>query len=300
MANGNYRVRGREKTVKHNVLRTVKCVTLLSIVALTSVSASAADRIEGRVHGGGGPIAKAEVTLWRAGPGAAEELVQTQTSDDGNFNLTIADDPDTAGVLYLVAEGGEAKAGTGKGSNPAIALMATLGTEPPQRVTVNELTTVASAWTAAQLLNGGALSGNALGLRIAAGNVPNLVDLETGGLGSVIIDPLNGPQTTTLAKMNTLGLLLSACVTAIPDACDKLFDAATPPGGTAPTDTLSAAQNIARHPWHNADKLFGLLDEFYPVPAGERYREVSLIPYLYFAPSAWTRRWSIPEGAIPG
>jgi len=88
--------------------------------------------------------------------------------------------------------------------------------------------------------------------------------------------------------MNTLGLLLSGCVTAIPDACDKLFDAATPPGGTPPADTLQAARNIARHPWHNADKLFGLLDDFYPVPEGKRYRDVALIPYLFYAPSAWT------------
>jgi hypothetical protein len=102
------------------------------------------------------------------------------------------------------------------------------------------------------------------------------------------MDPLNAPRTTTLAKFNTLGLLLSGCVTAIPDACDKLFDAATPPGGPPPTDTLQAAQNIARHPTHNVDKLFRLLDEFYPVPKGKRYRDVALVPYLFYAPSAWT------------
>ena len=116
-------------------------------------------------------------------------------------------------------------------------------------------------------------SGDALALRIAAGNVPNLVNLETGGLGSVIQDPLNSSQTTTMAKLNTLGILLSACVTAKPDACNKFFEAATPPGGVAPTNTLSAAQNIARHPWHQADKLFNLLDKFFPVPAGKRTRE---------------------------
>jgi len=121
-----------------------------------------------------------------------------------------------------------------------------------------------------------------------AGNVSNLVDLDTGGLGPVITDALNGPQTTTLAKLNTLGILLSACVTSIQGACNKLFELATPPGGSAPTDTLSAAQNIARHPSHNAAKLFALLDEFYPVPKGKRYRAVALVPYLYFAPSAWT------------
>jgi sugar lactone lactonase YvrE len=274
--------------MKYATRRTPICTALLFTTTFMAVSASAGDRIEGRVEGSGGPIAKADVTLWVTTSIAPRKLAETQTADDGGFELTTAGEKDNSGVFYLISEGGVAKVGAGTKPNPAITLMATLGTEPPERVTINELTTVASAWTGAQFLNGSALSGNALGLRIAAGNVPNLVDLETGGLGSVIVDPLNAPQTTTLAKLNTLGLLLSACVTAIPDACDKLFAAATPPGGEAPTDTLSAAQNIARHPWHNADELFGLLDEFYPVPKDKRYRDVALIPYLYYAPSAWT------------
>jgi streptogramin lyase len=267
-----------ERTVKYAVLRKVKRAALFSIVALTSVSAFAADRIEGRVEGGGRAIAKAEVTLWVTGPAGPKKLAETQARDDGRFEVTIAGDEESAGVLYLVA----------KGPNPAITLMATLGTAPPQHVTINELTTVASAWTAAQFLKGTALSGNALGLRIAAGNVSNLVELETGGLGPVIQDPPNSSQTTTLAKLNTLGNLLSACITAMPGACDKLFEAATPPGGDTPNDTLSAAQNIARYPWHQAQTLFGLFDELYPVPAGKRWREVPHIPYLSFAPSAWT------------
>jgi len=253
-----------------------------------SVSAFAADRIEGRVEAGGALIAGADVTLWLAGPGASRKLAETKTNDDGSYDLALADRKGDAGVLYLIAAGGMSKVSSGSGPNPATTLMATLGTKPPERVTINELTTVASAWTAAQFLNGTALSGNALGLRIAAGNVPNLVDLETGGLGPVIVDPLNSSETTTLAKLNTLGILLTACVTEKPDACDKLFAAATPPGGVAPTNTLAAAQNIARYPWHHADMLFGLLDEFYPVPAGKRWREVALIPYLNFAPSSWT------------
>ena len=48
----------------------------------------------------------------------------------------------------------------------------------------------------------------------------NLVDLETGGLGIVIQDGMNSSQTTTLAKFNTLGILLSACIEN-PDACAK-------------------------------------------------------------------------------
>ena len=72
-------------------------------------------------------------------------------------------------MLYLTSEGGIAKAAASTKINPAITMMATLGTKPLPHVTINELTTVASAWTGAQFLNGSSLSGNALGLRIAAG-----------------------------------------------------------------------------------------------------------------------------------
>ena len=98
------------------------------------------------------------------------KLAVTKTNTDGNFDLTFGDAREDAGVLYLIADGGEAKTAARTGQNPAIVLMATLGTEPPERVTVNELTTVASVWTAAQFLNGSAMSGNATGLRIAAGH----------------------------------------------------------------------------------------------------------------------------------
>src|SRR5271169_692770 len=243
----------------------------------------------GKVEAGGGPIAKATVTLWLAGPDAPQKLAETQTKEDGSFELETAGGKHDIGVLYLIAKGGIPKVGGDKGPNPAITLIATLGTTPPKRVTINELTTVASAWTGAQFLNGTALSGNALGLRIAANNVPNLVDLETGGLGPVIQDPLNSSQTATLATFNTLANLLTGCITRVhDDACNKFFTAATPPGGVAPTDTLTAAQNIARNPSNQAQKLFALFEAFYPVPAGKRWSTAPYIPYLSFAPSAWT------------
>jgi len=257
--------------------RTMNCTVLLLTLALIPVSTFASGRIEGRVEAGGEVTARADVTLWLAGPGAPQKLAETQTRDDGSFNLSITGERDGGGVLYLVA----------KGPNPAITWMATLGTTVPQRVTINELTTVASVWTGVQFLNGTALGGSTLGLGIAAGNVPNLVDLQTGGLGPVIQDPLNSSQTPTLAKFNTLGNLLAACIKT-PAACAKLFEVATPPGGAAPTDTLSAAQNIARYPWHRAPELFALFEEFYPVPAGKHWRDVPHIPYLNFSPRAWT------------
>src|SRR5208337_1753274 len=160
-----------------------------------------------------------------------------------------------------------------KGPNDAVALLAVLGDTPPKSVVVNEFSTIASVWTSAQFLKGEVLSGQKLGLRIAAGNVPNLVDLETGGLGPVIQDPLNSSQTATLATFSTLGDLLAGCITRVQgDACNQLFAVATPPTGVAPTDTLTAAQNIARNPSHQAQQLFALLDTFYPVPVEKRLR----------------------------
>jgi hypothetical protein len=57
------------------------------------------------------------------------------------------------------------------------------------------MTTVASVWTHAQFLDGSGIKGPALSLRIAAGNVPNFVDLQTGSWGGAIQDPLNSGQT---------------------------------------------------------------------------------------------------------
>ena len=113
------------------------------------------------------------------------QLAQGKTDDNDAFNLNVDQTPADS-VFYLIAKGGTLKAAADKGPNDAVALMAVLGTELPKTVTINELTTVASTFTAARFINGESISGNPLGLRIAAGNVPNLVDPETGGWGKVI------------------------------------------------------------------------------------------------------------------
>ena len=54
-----------------------------------------------------------------------------------------------------------------------------------------------------------------------------------------------------------------------------------------PSDTLTAAQTIAKYPWYQPLRVFALLEAFYPVPAGKNMRAVPYMPYLSFAPSAW-------------
>jgi hypothetical protein len=265
-------------------------VSLLIFACLVWASgpSAAAVRIEGLVQGGGGALANSTVTLWATTAGQPRQLAQARTNGDGQFELNSQETIGGDTILYLVANGGTPAVNKSSGDNPAIALLSVLGNAPPSKVVVNEMTTVASVWTHAQFLDGTAIKGNALGLKIAAGNVPNFIDLQTGGWGGAIQDPLNSGQTPTMANFATLADMLSGCVTrTTADACNKLFAAATPPTGTAPTDTLTAAQSIAHYPWYRPERLFVLLDEFYSVPAGKTMRAVPFMPYLSFPPSAW-------------
>ena len=217
-------------------------------------SPAAADiRIEGQVQAGGAPLANSIVTLWAASAGEPRQLAQVKSGSDGRFQLLSQETSGTDVSLYLVAKGGQAK---DNGDNPAIALLTVLGNTPPANAVINELTTVASVWTNAQFLDGTAIKGQALGLHIAAGNVPNFVDLQTGGWGGAIQDPLNSGQTPTMANFATLADLLAGCTTRVnADACNNLFTAATAPNGKVATDTLAAAQSIARNSWYHRKAL---------------------------------------------
>ena len=77
------------------------------------------------------------------------------------------------------------------------------------------MTTVASVWTHNQFIDGTAIKGQPLQLKIAAGNVPSFVDLATGGWGATIQDPLNSGQTPTMANFATLANALAGCVTQV-------------------------------------------------------------------------------------
>ena len=129
--------------------------------------------VTGQVLSGGAPAERATVTLWAATAGAPVQLGRAATGADGRFRVSSAAAPAKDASLYLVAEGGRSSADKTGGDNDRMALMTVLGGEPPSSVVINELTTVASVWTHAQFVDGAAIKGHALGLRIAAGNVPN-------------------------------------------------------------------------------------------------------------------------------
>ena len=268
--------------------RTIALLIAAGLLASIASPAAASVQIEGEVQAAHGAVKGSTVTLWAASADAPTRLAQATTGADGSFAVSVDQIPEGS-ILYLVATGGAPAAGKQGGDNPVVALLAVLGGAPSARVVVNEFTTIASVVTATQFIEGTALKGPPLALRIAAGNVSHFVDLATGGYGATIQDPLNSSQTTTLAGFVTLADLIAGCATEVkPEACSRLFAAAAPPVGPAPTDTLAATEAIARYPWHQAEKLFALLDAFYPVAAGGRWRAAPFIPYLSFSPSAWT------------
>ncbi|MBR0696749.1 hypothetical protein [Bradyrhizobium lablabi] len=269
------------------------------ILGLQSGSSPAAVRIEGQVKAGGGALVNSTVTLWAASAGDPRQLAQAKTNNEGTFDLSSQETPAADVILYVVAKGGEAMVNKGSGDNPATALLAVLGASLPARVTINEMTTVASVWTANQFIDGTSIKGHSLGLKIAAGNVSNFVNLQTGGWGAAIQDVLNSSATTTMANFATLSSLTAGCTTRIkPDACASLFAATTPPGGKAPTDTLGALLSVARNSAYRPEKLFALLDAFYPIPQGKNLRRPPYMPYLNYAPTAWTLPLKFTGGGL--
>lgn len=281
-----------------NFIESSRTALAVAVVILIGNLHAAAANLAGSVQGAGKPIAGSAVTLYAAGIGEPQQLAQGKAGDDGAFALTYADAPADS-VLYVIAKGGTPQAG--RGPNAAISLLAILGGTPPKQVIVNEFSTVASVWTSNQFLQGEKLSGKALGLRIAAGNVPSFVNLETGEFGGAILNGENSTQTPTMANFGTLANVLAGAITQVtPDASARFFAAATPPTGVVPADTLSAAESIARYSWYLPERTFALFGEFYPVAKGKLLPPAPFVPYLSVAPSAWVLPLKFSGGGLSG
>jgi streptogramin lyase len=242
--------------------------------------------LQGTVHGGQAPISGSAVTLYAASqqPLSPAATVATATTDsNGNFTFTSFTCPAPGALMYISSLGGN----PGGGVNSAIHLMAVLGQcqNLTRSVTVNELTTVAAAYTANQFIgpsgcvdcSGGLpaamdnISGPAPGLPNAIANAALLVDVSSGAPAAALPTtaecPTSGPapaNCTNVRKVNTLGNALAACVNSAgptSSQCVQLFQCATvgaawassttcsvPAGAAQPTDTLQAILNVARNP----------------------------------------------------
>jgi hypothetical protein len=155
---------------------------------------------------------------------------------------------------------------------------------------MNEATTVASVYALAPFMTYGTTqvgaSTNSLGLANAFLTVPNLVNTSTG---TPLTTTPAGNGTVPQAELNTLADVLSSCVnsTGATTTCASLFTAATPAGGTAPTNTLQAIYNIATNPASQVATLYAL------APATAPFQ-----PTLTVAPNDWTVILAYPGGGL--
>lgn len=265
--------------------KTIGVLAALAILSTASVaiaaSSNGANTIRGQVRVAGQPEAGWRVELYGAGPGGAVLLDSALSNARGKFRLRPKRGPGSV-VLYILAKRG-----------PRDRMLAIVGPpgEVPDKVVVNEHATVASVWTSAQFLDGDEIRGNRVGLVAAARNVPNLVDLENGGLSALIQKDPNGGRTTTLAAFNTLASLLADCLT---DGCREFFRRATPRGEPPAADTLQALHYVALNPWHNVTAIFALRP---PAIDGADDNPV-FIPTLVWPPTAWTLSLVYTEGGF--
>lgn len=228
--------------------------------------------LHGTVHGGQQPVNGTTMQLYAAGStgyGSAftytsgTSLLGThvvKTDINGGFNITGDYTCPTATTeVYLVATGGSP--GPTAPANNNIALMAALGPcgllSGSTNVVVNEITTVASVWALSPFMTGianiGTSSTNAQGLTNAFATVNELTNISTGSVSGPALPAGASLSGTMVAKINTLADLLAACVNSgggvagDGSGCGLLFTAAKV-SGVAPTDTITAALNIAQHP----------------------------------------------------
>ncbi len=243
-------------------------------------SAARAQRQHGTVQSGETPIAGSNVTLYSAGTSrsaSASVLGHAITDRNGAFAINYTQPLNSNAVLYLVADGFlPPRARTRR---TEVRLATVLGTgQGPANVVLNERTTVGTAFAMAQFIQGTNIAGGSPGLQNAAATFKNLADVRTGGVGRVLANSPNGPETSTMAEFNSLSNLLAACVNAtIAVPCNALFAATRLPSGQVPGDTLQAAVNIAHYPGSRAATLFLL----------SRLRTLYQ-PALNSAPDAWT------------
>ena len=237
-------------------------VTLLaSLVLLAPGAASAAGSPPGvSVLHGSVPQRGMTVTMLAANPGERRPVVlgRARSRAAGGFLLRYRS-PSRAAVKYLLATRPccAAEAGFPVSADSYELALALGAGRVPSRVTLNERTTVAMAYSMAQFIDGGRVSGKNPGLRNAAAMSRNLATRRRGAVSPVLARFPNGRSTSTLRAFNSLAGLLALCRRQ-DRACARLLRLGAAPGGGPAPDTLQATVNIATNPWHNVSGLFKL------------------------------------------
>ena len=216
--------------------------------------------LQGMLVSGGVAVASATITIYSSSEdNGGTELGSGTSDDDGMFQFSYRN-PETAdGVFYVTSSGGHLASQQDELSS-AFVLASVIGAAPlPEQITINEVTTVASAFSLAQFIDGPTLNGNSVGLNMASRMLRNLANIETGESGATINNTANDPQSTysALRTLNEMANLLVSCANDA-SVCQSILQLAVPLDGSPATDTFRALANMAKTPWRDPGPLFSL------------------------------------------
>ena len=257
------------------------------VLTTTSTNSLSGATITGRVHGGQNPISGASVDLYAvgtgayAGPGiaastgnASVSLLTNPVTTDENGNFSISGDY-TCGVnqqVYIYASGGNPGLASGT-NNTAVGLLAGLGScstlaSNKPFILVNEVSTIATAYALAGFATDAthiSSSGSTLAQTNVANAMTAITNLETLSTGVTLTFTPAGNGTVPKSEINSLANILAACIntsgsTTLGTPCSTLFANALSGGtsGTQPSDTATAAINLAHNPGANVAALYAL------------------------------------------
>lgn len=249
-----------------------------------TTSAGAAFAINGKVHGGQQPVTGSHVHLLQAASSAygaastsligtagnqltpADTIGNYVTTDaSGNFNITGTYACTAGSQVYILATQGNPGLAAGT-NNTGIGLMAGLGLCPASgsllstvpNIFVDEVSTVATAFSlagfftdATHLATNGSV-GSTTGINNAAANIAAISSISAG---TALATTPNGKGNVPQAEINALANVLAICINSTGSACTTLF-ANAKNGNTQPTETATAAINIAHNPGANVTALY--------------------------------------------
>jgi PKD repeat protein len=186
------------------------------------------------------------------------------TASNGSFTIPAGYGCPVGSQLYVYSLSGT----IGSITNSAAGLFGLVGTcgAGSTKIWVNEVTTVATAYAIAGFATD-AIHVSSSGTTLASVGVTNafanFANLANGITGIALVTTPAGNGVVPQATINTLANILNACTSSSGPAstqCSALFASALSGGstGTRPTDTATAAINIAHNPGANLAPLYAL------------------------------------------
>ncbi len=267
---------------------------MISSSATQGSAISAGVPLEGTVFGGQQPVSNATMHLYAvstSGYGAASTSLLTKTvttTSTGSFSIAGDYTCPTGALVYIVATQGNPGTASATANNSALAMMAGLGTCSSiagTKISINELTTVASVWALSPFMTSysavGTSATNVQGITNAFATINNIVTVSTGTMPGPTL-PTGATLPTTL--INTIADILATCINTVDQTgggfssdCSSLFSYTPNTKGT-PTDTIQAAINLSQNPAESLTSLTQLISAI-----GAPYQ-----PALSSPPTSWT------------